>query len=82
MLDIHGFKDDRGGRFIPQALTATNKLDWWYRDSRLGGVCNHETRSHMSKDIWRYLFAACFTKVQKFPPKLRNLDKFNIALKN
>jgi DNA (cytosine-5)-methyltransferase 1 len=72
MLDIHGFKDDRGSRFIPQKLSSKNKLDWWYSDPRLGGVCNHETRGHMTKDIWRYLFAACFTKVQKFSPKLQD----------
>jgi DNA (cytosine-5)-methyltransferase 1 len=72
MTDIHGFKDDRGGHFIPQTLTSVDKLGWWYSDPRLGGICNHETRSHMTKDIWRYLFAACFTKVQKLPPKLQD----------
>jgi DNA (cytosine-5)-methyltransferase 1 len=72
MSSIHGFKDERGGQFVPQPQKSSNKIDWWYRDPRLGGVCNHETRSHMSTDLWRYLFASCFTKVKKYPPKLQD----------
>lgn len=43
--------------------------DWFY-DPRLGGVCNHVTRSHMKSDLWRYFFAGCYAAVHKRSPKL------------
>ena len=49
----------------------------WFRDARLKGVCNHESRRHRKDDLWRYLFASCFAAVRKksptlldFPPQL------------
>jgi DNA (cytosine-5)-methyltransferase 1 len=42
----------------------------WFYDSRLGGVCNHVSRSHMKSDLWRYLFAACYAAVHRKTPKL------------
>jgi DNA (cytosine-5)-methyltransferase 1 len=42
----------------------------WFHDSRLGGVCNHITHSHMNSDLWRYFFVACFAAVHKKSPKL------------
>lgn len=49
-------------------------------------VCNHETRSHIQEDLWRYFFAACFAEEEKrsahlsdFPRKLlphhKNVEK-------
>jgi DNA (cytosine-5)-methyltransferase 1 len=65
-----------GGGFV-----ATSKQPgWrraWFRDARLKGVCNHESRRHRKDDLWRYLFASCFAAVRKksptlldFPPQL------------
>lgn len=56
---------DPGG-FMPQ------NLQDWYLDPRLGGVLQHEARSHMRSDLHRYMFAACFAATQKYPPDLRN----------
>jgi DNA (cytosine-5)-methyltransferase 1 len=42
----------------------------WYVDTRLGGVCNHVSRSHMKSDLWRYFFLACYATVHKKSPKL------------
>jgi DNA (cytosine-5)-methyltransferase 1 len=42
----------------------------WFHDPRLGGVCNHVSRSHMKSDLWRYFFAACHAAVHKRSPKL------------
>lgn len=42
----------------------------WYFDKRLGGICNHLTRSHMESDLWRYFFLACYAAVHKRSPKL------------
>ncbi len=58
----------------------------WFNDSDLDGVLHHSGRSHMTADLQRYLFAACFAKVHgrspilaEFPrklwPKHRNVAK-------
>lgn len=63
---------DRGGEFIEYSRSpaAGNPLRAWYRDSRLGGVCNHQSRAHMDSDLARYLFAACYASVFGISPKL------------
>lgn len=46
------------------------ELQRWLHDERLGGVCQHEARSHMSSDLARYLFAACFAQSRNYSPRL------------
>ncbi len=46
-------------------------------DERICGVWNHETRSHIVEDLYRYLFAACFAKVEGRSP---NLHDFPVEL--
>lgn len=43
----------------------------WLHDPKLGGVLQHESRSHMSSDLHRYMFASCFAALQGHSPKLR-----------
>ena len=45
-------------------------LQDWYLDPKLGGVLQHETRSHMRSDLHRYMFAACFAATRKYAPDL------------
>lgn len=47
------------------------ELRGWYADPKLQGVLQHESRSHMSSDLQRYMFAACFTEVCGYAPNLR-----------
>lgn len=54
-----------------------DELKDWFIDTRLGGVIQHETRSHMRSDLQRYLFASAYAntngvspKVTEFPPSL------------
>lgn len=54
------------GAYMPQ------NLQEWYLDPQLGGVLQHEARSHMRSDLHRYMFAACFAATQNYPPDLRN----------
>lgn len=47
-----------------------DRLRDWFIDERLGGVIQHETRSHMRSDLHRYLFAAAYGRVKKVSPKI------------
>lgn len=70
-----------GASFIPGKIeTSTRLADGlrsWYQDDRLGGVLQHQTRSHMRSDLYRYLFCASYAaefgispKIDQFPPLL------------
>jgi len=62
-----------GAPFMPHATTnkmRNNHLRDWFVDKRLGGVIQHETRSHMRPDIHRYLFASAYGKVRRISPKI------------
>ena len=47
----------------------------WFCDPKLLGVCNHETRGHIAKDLHRYLFAAVFAKKMGRSPLLEDFPK-------
>ena len=64
----------RGQSFISGA-TKPKRHASWFCDPRLTGICNHETRGHIRKDLHRYLFAAAFAKVRNRSPLLEDLPK-------
>jgi DNA (cytosine-5)-methyltransferase 1 len=47
----------------------------WFIDDRLGGVCNHEARSHRRDDLHRYMFAACFARIHNRTPFLEDFPE-------
>lgn len=51
-------------------LMEQTELQRWVHDRSLNGFCQHEARSHMSSDLARYLFAACFAQSEKYSPRL------------
>ncbi|MBS3911364.1 MAG: DNA cytosine methyltransferase [Hydrogenophaga sp.] len=69
-----------GGAFIAREYKRSKnptELQQWLHDRSLGGVCQHEARSHMASDLARYLFSACFAhsfgysaRLDIFPKKL------------
>jgi len=57
----------------------------WFIDERIGGFCNHRSRSHMRSDLHRYVFASAYAAVREespclsaFPPDLLP-DHRNVA---
>lgn len=62
--------EDRGKEFLECTTSVNDDLKWWYEDKRLKGVCNHTSRSHMRKDIYRYAYAAYFADLFGVSPKL------------
>jgi DNA (cytosine-5)-methyltransferase 1 len=71
LRNIEPPKNDRGGEFIPSETKSALYRDWFY-DRKIGGTCNHRTRAHMNKDLYRYLFAACYGKVFGVSPSLKD----------
>ena len=66
-----------GGRFTEKKMSKDRgsgkflKENWeWFHDERIGGVLNHETRSHIREDLQRYLWCSVFAKVKGNSPRL------------
>lgn len=63
-----------GDSYIPvktlKSCSMPEEMQKWIYDSRIGGVLQHESRSHMRSDLQRYLFASCFAKIASYSPKL------------
>ena len=65
-------RKDRGAEFIKCNVKVHNDLKDWIIDPRIRGVCNHASRGHITEDLYRYLFAACYAKVKGVSPKLKD----------
>lgn len=68
--------ESAGAKFMPMKVTVQptmpKELRNWLLDERVGGVIQHESRSHMLSDLHRYMFASSFAKSEKYAPNLRN----------
>jgi DNA (cytosine-5)-methyltransferase 1 len=60
-----------GARFLPGSFVP-RKLSKELVARELRGVCNHESRSHMKEDLWRYLFASAYAEEHWSSPVLKN----------
>jgi DNA (cytosine-5)-methyltransferase 1 len=65
---------ERGASFVPICSVPERNADW-YSDPNLLGVCNHETRGHITKDLHRYFFAAVFARKHGRSPLLQDFPK-------
>lgn len=57
-----------GGEFV--RLRGKHRPPCGMGDGRLGTVCNHSSRSHISEDLHRYFFAACYAQSKRRSPTL------------
>jgi DNA (cytosine-5)-methyltransferase 1 len=64
-----GFARRTGGAFVA-GTAAPTKLSRWLHRARLGGVIQHESRSHMPWDLRRYFFASRVARKTGHSPKL------------
>ncbi|MBF5005684.1 DNA cytosine methyltransferase [Diaphorobacter caeni] len=67
---IHG---SVGAAFMPFKFSGafqSSVLGKWLSDTELGGVCQHEARSHMASDLQRYMFASSFAVALSRSPRL------------
>ncbi len=65
--------DGAGGRFAPYSPPPSiglREFSTWVRNDELGGVSQHEARSHMKTDLARYLFVASYARVLGSSPTL------------
>jgi DNA (cytosine-5)-methyltransferase 1 len=65
------FRRDRGGEFLEGGADVEIEPGW-FLDERLGGICNHASRTHMPSDLHRYLYAACFADLRERSPNLKD----------
>ncbi|MGP8021916.1 MAG: ATP-binding protein, partial [Limisphaerales bacterium] len=69
-----GMSLSRGDRFIERSTKPERHIKW-YVDTKLRGICNHETRSHIRADLHRYFFAAVFARKHRRSPLLEDFPK-------
>lgn len=67
-------KRSTGGEFV-RSKKKPQTYRQWYFDPRIGGACNHSSRSHIPADVQRYFYVAAFGKRYNQSPKLRDFPK-------
>ncbi|WP_426582703.1 DNA cytosine methyltransferase [Mucilaginibacter sp. R-33] len=78
--NTEGAPPGTGGQFTPYQLpliAADHPLADWFSDDNLTGITHHESRSHLTQDLKRYLFAALYTRKNKRFPKLNDYKLFD-----
>ena len=65
--------DSRGPKSRPTG--SKKRFISWVHDSEIGGVIQHESRTHMVEDLRRYWFAAAYGQIYSESPKLRDFPK-------
>jgi DNA (cytosine-5)-methyltransferase 1 len=66
---------ETGNEYVKTAKKPVWNQDWFF-DKNLEGVCNHSSRGHICKDLWRYFYAACFAQLRLKSPVLDDFPSF------
>jgi len=71
----------RGGEYIRSSQITAAASNWlkknsmWFYDRKLKGVCNHSSRTHIRKDLFRYFFAACYAEANGISPRIADMPE-------
>jgi len=73
---------ETGAEYLPVASLLDDKhpLKSWYNDPRFTGITHHKSRSHLTDDLFRYMFAAIFSSTLKRFPRLSDYRKYSSRL--
>ena len=66
---------NRGDEWIRPSRRSVRINKDWFVDTRLKGVCNHATRSHIRADLHRYFFVSAFGLVHGRSPLLNDFPR-------
>jgi len=74
--------DGIGAEFVEYEKTPSenNPLYEWYNDDNLNGVSNHESRSHLTQDLKRYMFSSMFSETYGRFPRLPEYEEHSVEL--
>ena len=61
---------NRGANFVKHNVDIKYETSW-FKDENLAGVCNHYSKAHIVKDLYRYLYLACFTEIYSRTPVIK-----------
>lgn len=70
-----------GSEFVKfKTPSKKNPLYRWFNDDNLNGIANHESRSHLTQDLMRYMFSSMFASLNKRFPRLHEFDSHDDQL--
>lgn len=79
--EINAPKNGIGSEFVQcKTPSRENPLFEWYNDSKLSGVANHESRSHLIQDLKRYMFSSMFATTYERFPRLHEYEEHSLEL--
>lgn len=78
-LNLNGGDLNPGSNFIKQNLSFNedHPLFIWTIDKNIGGVLQHESRSHLYEDLRRYYFYSIYSRIYGKFPRLKNIAEYS-----
>ena len=68
---------DKGGLRVKNDGKISRKFYFdWFHDQNLTVALNHQSKSHMKSDLWRYFFSTCYFKAHGRSPLLTDYPEF------
>ncbi|WP_026449731.1 DNA cytosine methyltransferase [Aequorivita capsosiphonis] len=94
LIKLNGFNEDEddfeinesdygtGSEYLKYKRKEKKKIthQFWYMDDKLNGVLNHQSRSHLTEDLKRYMFSTMFTDKYKKFPRMRDFKEYGDKL--